>query len=126
MSAGQGIGEEADKKFAAEFSADIEAALKPIGEKYKMQVSDIAIVVNWVAEQRQKPYPKLIIETMRDPQSPDFDPIRQSLELSELLNMSSMQISRQTLFRTLQDMGQMHQQLEALQNKPKLVIPGQG
>lgn len=111
MSAEAPKDQELDKKFSDEFSADVEAALRPLAEKYKGKILDMAIAINWEQPLRQKPFPKLIVETMRNTHAPEFDPIRQALELSEILNMSGMQVVRNALFRTLQDLGALHNQL---------------
>jgi len=126
MSAGTQISDE-DKKFAKEFAQDIETFLKPLCEKYKGRVADFVVLVNWEQELRQKPYPKMIIETLRDVQSSGFDPIRQALETSSLMNMGCMQTLQQALFRTVQDLNGVVQQLQArrrcLQGTPRLSFP---
>lgn len=130
MSAGVKISDD-DQQFAKEFAQDIETFLKPLCEKYKKKVSDFVVLVNWEQDLRQKPYPKMIIETLRDSQSRDFDPVRQALEVSNLMNMGCMQTMQQTLFRTLQDLNSLVQQMQGQmpptpKGGPKIIVPGRG
>jgi hypothetical protein len=117
MSAEAAQAAEVDKKLADTFSADVEAALRPLADKYKGKILDFAIAVNWEQSLRPKPFPKLIIETLRDAKAPDFDPIRQALELNEILNLSGVQVMRNILFHTLQQMGEASKQIGELQEK---------
>lgn len=115
------------QKFAQQFSKDMEVALHAVAAKYKGMIQDIVVVINWTHENHQKPYPKLIVETLRDVNDPSHDPIRQTLELGDLLNMGGQHVVRNTLFNVLQQNHELSMKLteQAASAGPKLVIPGQ-
>lgn len=120
-----------NKEFVDMFTKEVEVALRGLAEKYKGQINDMALIVNWTPENHQKPYPKLVVETLRDVNAPDYDPIRQSLELSDLLSMGGTHITRQLLFQFMKENHEMQAALEQAQpqnpGKPdlKIIVPGQ-
>jgi len=105
------------EKFTQQFSKDLEQAMHSLATKYKGQVQDFAVVVNWTHENHQKPYPKLLIETLRDVNAPGFDPIRQAMELNDLLSMGANHVLRNTLYQVMQQANDATQLLAALQGQ---------
>lgn len=113
-----------NEEFSKQFSNEIELALKGIAEKYKGMLQDFAVIVNWTHENHQKPFPKLVIASMRAP-GPDYDPVRQALELGDLLNMGGTHLVRNMMFHFMQESRVAHELLKKYEKAdgPKIVVP---
>ena len=99
--------------FAKEFSDYIQEMSKRLNNKYPGKILDMAFIVNWVPELIKEPVPKLIVETFR-PQDKDFDPVKQTMEISDLLGYGSQQMVRQLLSIILQQNVLMQQRLSQM------------
>jgi hypothetical protein len=114
-----------DQQLSQEVTKDLEAALKPFAEKYKGRVQDLVAVLNWTPEYMARATPKLIVETFRQVNSPDFNPMRQAMELHDLLSSGSSHILKQLVGHLMQ----VNQQLYAAANPqqeppgPRLITP---
>ena len=113
-----------DQQLSQEVIKDLEAALKPFAEKYKDRVQDLVAVLNWTPEYMVRATPKLIVETFRQVNSSDFNPMRQALELHDLLCSGSSHILKQLV----QHLMQVNQQLFAAAKPqerpgPRLITP---
>ena len=118
-----------EKAFTEQFGKDLEAAIQTLADKYSSMVLDFAITVNWTPENHQKPYPKLIVQTLRDPKTTPFDPVRQAMEISDLLNLGGVHVIRQALGRVLQQNSALRNEVQKLANseaQSKIIVPGQG
>jgi hypothetical protein len=119
--------------FSKRISEAIEKSIHYFIDKQELKdkLNDVVVCLNWKPDYQSQPIPKMVIETLRDPKSPDYDPIRQALEISDIMNMGSVHVLRQFLFgliRQNQEMSQQLQQMAGLQaHKPdlKIIVPGQ-
>ena len=124
MSASQQVSAE-DQQLSQEVTKALEEALKPFAEKYRDKVQDLVMVMNWTPEYMARAVPKLVVETFRQVNNPEFNPMRQALELHDLLASGSSHILKQLVTHLLQ----VNQQLFAVANPqpekpgPRLVVP---
>ena len=91
---------EEEQAFIQQVANDFEVALKPVIEKYRASMNDVAIVINWTPDNRQRPFPKLLVQTVRNP---PVDIVLQAMEIHDLMNLSGSHIINQMLTRVLQE-----------------------
>lgn len=119
--------------FAKEFNDYVQEMMKRLNAKFPGKLEDAALVINWSDELKRQPVPKMIVETFRDDKTGQFDPVMQTLEISDLLTFGSSQMLRQLVSVLMQQNIMLQQRLSAVSDatiqealsKPKLIVPGQ-